>query len=68
VNVFVDNILISKEDFESIVPNGIENIFIMKDSNAMIYKCDCAILIKMKRGGAGGKKNEAYIVKGYQNE
>jgi CarboxypepD_reg-like domain len=68
VKVFLDNILIRKEDFELIEPRSIENIFILKDASAGTYGCDCAILMKTKRGGAGGKKNEAYVVKGYQNE
>lgn len=68
VRVFADNIPIGKDDYDSIIPNAIENIFILKDSNAFMYNCDCAILIKTKRGGIGSKKNEAYVVKGYVNE
>lgn len=68
VKVFLDNILIRNEDFELVEPRSIENIFILKDANAGIYRCDCAMLIKTKRGATLGKKNEAYIVKGYVNE
>jgi hypothetical protein len=68
VRVFADNIPIGKDDYDFIIPNAIENIFILKDSNAFMYNCDCAILIKTKRGGIGSKKNEAYVVKGYVNE
>lgn len=52
-------------DFDTLVPDAIEQMYILRNVEGTPYKCSCAIIIKYNTGWRNYKRNEGFVMQGY---